>query len=136
MPCRRLRCALPPPAPPPPPPQHEASTARARPTLAIHSCTRIQTVGNSNHGHRLCVDRRLHTTRQRVPPVPCCRISRSPHFTSTHHAAETTDVAALEAEFPGLLTPFAAFLEETGWGEADLTYDDLAAASVVSASAE
>ena len=46
-------------------------------------------------------------------------------------AAETTDVAALEAEFPGLLTPFAAFLEETRWGDAELTYDDLAAGLAV-----
>jgi len=41
---------------------------------------------------------------------------------------EETDIPALEAEFPGLLTPFATFLEETGWGNATATYDDLAVA--------
>ena len=40
-------------------------------------------------------------------------------------STETTDVAALELQFPGLLTPFGAFLEETAWGNASATYDDL-----------
>lgn len=38
---------------------------------------------------------------------------------------ELTDVAALEAQFPGLLTPFATFLEETRWGDVNATYEDL-----------
>ena len=44
---------------------------------------------------------------------------------------------ALQAEFPGLLTSFAAFLDETGWmgrprpGDPELTYDDLRAAGCV-----
>lgn len=41
-------------------------------------------------------------------------------------STETTDIPALEAEFPRLLTPFGAFLEETGWGNATATYEDLA----------
>jgi hypothetical protein len=41
-------------------------------------------------------------------------------------STETTDIEALEAEFPGLLTPFASFLEETGWANVTATYDDLA----------
>ena len=45
-------------------------------------------------------------------------------------STETTDVAALEAAFPGLLTPFATFLEETGWADAEATYDDLAVKSL------
>ena len=45
-------------------------------------------------------------------------------------STETTDVAALERQFPGLLTPFAAFLEETRWGDAEATYEDLAGAGI------
>lgn len=41
-------------------------------------------------------------------------------------STEKTDIVALAAEFPGLLTPFAAFLDETGWGNTTATYDDLA----------
>ena len=43
-------------------------------------------------------------------------------------STETTDVEALSKEFPGLLTPFASFLDETGWGNRTATYDDLALA--------
>jgi uncharacterized protein YbjT (DUF2867 family) len=42
-------------------------------------------------------------------------------------STETTDVEALGGRYPGLLTSFEAFLEETRWGDADLTYKDLAA---------
>lgn len=35
------------------------------------------------------------------------------------------DVPALRERFPGLLTPFANFLEETNWADAALTYQDL-----------
>jgi hypothetical protein len=41
-------------------------------------------------------------------------------------STETTDVAALRDEFPGLLTPFAGFLEETRWGDPSAVYEDLA----------
>ena len=41
-------------------------------------------------------------------------------------STETTDIDALERRFPGLLTPFAAFLKETNWADAEATYDDLA----------
>jgi uncharacterized protein YbjT (DUF2867 family) len=37
----------------------------------------------------------------------------------------TTDISALRTEFPGLLTSFASFLDETRWGDPDRTYDDL-----------
>ena len=40
-------------------------------------------------------------------------------------STETTDLEALTDEFPGLLTPFSTFLEETGWGNASATYEDL-----------
>ena len=46
-------------------------------------------------------------------------------------STETTDVPALQTEFPGLLTSFAAFLDETGWCDPELTYDDLRAAGCV-----
>lgn len=35
------------------------------------------------------------------------------------------DVFALRKEFPGLLTTFADFLEETNWANSELTYQDL-----------
>ena len=35
------------------------------------------------------------------------------------------DVPHLRQEFPGLLTTFADFLEETSWANANLTYQDL-----------
>ena len=35
------------------------------------------------------------------------------------------DVPSLREAFPGLLTTFAEFLEETNWANADLTYQDL-----------
>lgn len=35
------------------------------------------------------------------------------------------DVSSLRAAFPGLLTTFAKFLEETDWANAELTYQDL-----------
>jgi len=41
-------------------------------------------------------------------------------------STETTDVAALGASFPQVqLTPFATFLQETAWGDAEKTYEDL-----------
>ena len=40
-------------------------------------------------------------------------------------STETTDIKGLEEEFPGLLTSFAAFLEETNWSNPELAYDDL-----------
>ena len=43
-----------------------------------------------------------------------------------HEELRAPAVAALAEEFPTLLTPFATFLEETGWGNATATYDDLA----------
>ena len=42
-------------------------------------------------------------------------------------STETTNIAALELEFPELLTPFATFLEETKWGDTNATYEDLTA---------
>ena len=42
-------------------------------------------------------------------------------------STEMTNVLSLEMQYPGLLTPFAAFLEETGWGNVSATYEDLAA---------
>jgi uncharacterized protein YbjT (DUF2867 family) len=36
-----------------------------------------------------------------------------------------TDISTLQTEFPGLLTSFASFLDETRWGDKDRTYDDL-----------
>ena len=41
-------------------------------------------------------------------------------------STETTDLEALADEFPGLLTPFSTFLEETNWANASATYEDLA----------
>ena len=43
-------------------------------------------------------------------------------------STERTDIEALRAEFPGWLTPFGQFLEETRWGDAEATYEDLAGA--------
>ncbi len=43
-------------------------------------------------------------------------------------STETTDVEALGELYPGLLTPFEAFLEETRWGDVGLTYEDLSVA--------
>jgi uncharacterized protein YbjT (DUF2867 family) len=40
-------------------------------------------------------------------------------------STETTDIEGLEEEFPGLLTSFGAFLEETNWSNPELAYDDL-----------
>jgi hypothetical protein len=40
-------------------------------------------------------------------------------------STETTDVEALARRFPGLLTPFAAFLKETNWADVKATYEDL-----------
>jgi hypothetical protein len=40
-------------------------------------------------------------------------------------STETTNIQALHNRFPGQLTTFAAFLEETQWGNASLTYSDL-----------
>ena len=40
-------------------------------------------------------------------------------------STETTDVEALGVRYPGLLTPFEEFLEETRWGDAGLKYEDL-----------
>ena len=41
-------------------------------------------------------------------------------------STETTDVAALEEQFPGLLTSFEQFLDETEWGNLNAVYEDLA----------
>lgn len=35
------------------------------------------------------------------------------------------NVSSLRESFPGLLTPFTQFLEETDWANAELTYQDL-----------
>ena len=40
-------------------------------------------------------------------------------------STETTDLQALKQEFPGLLTSFADFLEETTWSNPDLSFEDL-----------
>jgi hypothetical protein len=40
-------------------------------------------------------------------------------------STETTDIDALKREFPGLLTSFDDFLEETHWSDPDLTFEDL-----------
>ena len=39
---------------------------------------------------------------------------------------ETTDIEGLRAAFPGLLTPFDEFLEETSWGNLTRKFDDFA----------
>ena len=61
-----------------------------------------------------------------VASAPCQATAFSIDSAEECTSTETTDIAALAAEFPGLLTPFAAFLDETGWGNATATYDDLA----------
>lgn len=38
---------------------------------------------------------------------------------------ETTDIAAVKKEFPGMTTPFVQFLRETQWGDCERTFDDL-----------
>jgi uncharacterized protein YbjT (DUF2867 family) len=40
-------------------------------------------------------------------------------------STETTDIDALQREFPGLLTSFEAFLAETRWSNPDRTFEDL-----------
>ena len=37
---------------------------------------------------------------------------------------ETTDIAAVKKEFPGLITPFVDFLRETQWGDFERTFSD------------
>ena len=59
--------------------------------------------------------------RSALPARPVPGDPILPHDSST----ETTDLEALTDEFPGLLTPFSTFLEETGWGNASATYEDL-----------
>lgn len=41
-------------------------------------------------------------------------------------STETTDTKALQEQFPGLLTSFETFLEETNWADTGLTYENLA----------
>lgn len=45
------------------------------------------------------------------------------HFIQT--SPEKTNIASLKKEFPGLITPFKDFLEETHWGNRELSFDDL-----------
>jgi hypothetical protein len=40
-------------------------------------------------------------------------------------STETTDIAALQEEFPGLTTSFAEFLQETAWSNRSRTFQDL-----------
>jgi len=40
-------------------------------------------------------------------------------------STETTDIPALKKEFPGLLSSFESFLEETSWSDPNLSFDDL-----------
>jgi hypothetical protein len=41
------------------------------------------------------------------------------------HQGYQADVERLRAEFPGLLTTFGEFLEETNWANSELTYESL-----------
>ena len=41
------------------------------------------------------------------------------------HSREKTNIRSLQEEFPGLITPFARFLEETKWADRKLTFEDL-----------
>jgi len=45
------------------------------------------------------------------------------HF--LQNSREKTNIASLKREFPGLITPFAEFLEETKWGEQERKFEDL-----------
>jgi hypothetical protein len=45
-------------------------------------------------------------------------------FNSLKTTTETTDIQALQDQFPPVLTPFATFLDETNWSDTELTYDD------------
>jgi hypothetical protein len=47
------------------------------------------------------------------------------HFQFCKTTTETTDIQALQDQFPSALTPFATFLDETNWSDTELTYDDL-----------
>ena len=38
---------------------------------------------------------------------------------------EKTNIRALKREFPGLITSFEEFLEETKWNDCDRKFDDL-----------
>lgn len=40
-------------------------------------------------------------------------------------STETTDITVLEKEFPGQLTSFAEFLEETDWSNPNLSFENL-----------
>ena len=42
-----------------------------------------------------------------------------------HEYGDDRPRGSLTDEFPGLLTLFSTFLEETGWGNASATYEDL-----------
>ena len=41
------------------------------------------------------------------------------------NSREKTNIRALKKEFPGLITPFGEFLEETQWGDAERVFEDL-----------
>lgn len=45
------------------------------------------------------------------------------HFIQT--SPEKTNIKALKKEFPGLITSFKEFLDDTEWGNVDLKFDDL-----------
>ncbi|KAL7506457.1 hypothetical protein ACHAXN_003737 [Cyclotella atomus] len=45
------------------------------------------------------------------------------HFIQT--SPEKTNIRTLKKEFPGLITSFKEFLDETKWGNVDLEFDDL-----------
>mmetsp|Transcript_1078 Transcript_1078/g.1962 ORF Transcript_1078/g.1962 Transcript_1078/m.1962 type:complete len:101 (+) Transcript_1078:3-305(+) len=45
------------------------------------------------------------------------------HFIQT--SCEKTNIVSLKKEFPGLITPFIEFLQETQWGDHERTFEDL-----------
>lgn len=63
-----------------------------------------------------------------IPPWIFLLLLRKPLFDLIQwyrQAGYEADVEGLRQEFPGLLTPFAAFLAETDWANTTLTYEDL-----------
>ena len=68
----------------------------------------------------------VRSAHRAAPTAPQLRSGTVVNSLPVTTTTEATDVEALEREFPGLLTPFASFLEETRWGDVDATYDDLA----------
>jgi uncharacterized protein YbjT (DUF2867 family) len=65
---------------------------------------------------------------QEVPPWIFLLLLRKSLFDLIQwyrHAGYQADVEALGAEFPGLLSSFETFLEETRWANPDLGYEDL-----------